>query len=72
MPSSDQLGLDLAELRAHPFLVGDPLQLEAPCLGLSADVREAEELEPAPRGVMRKEMTDINISSVPAGMPALG
>src|SRR5436309_14807057 len=45
MPSSDQLGLDLAELRAHPFLVGDPLQLEAPCLGLPADMRKAEELE---------------------------
>src|SRR5437588_5866793 len=45
MPSSDQLGLDLAELRAHPFLVGDPLQLEAPHLGLPADMREAEELE---------------------------
>jgi hypothetical protein len=27
---------------------------------------------PAPRGAMRKEMTDINISSVPAGMPAPG
>ena len=27
---------------------------------------------PAPRGAKRKEMTDINISSVPAGMPALG
>jgi hypothetical protein len=26
----------------------------------------------APRGAKRKEMTDINISSVPAGMPALG
>src|SRR5436190_22646123 len=45
MPSSDQLGLDLAELRAHPFLVGGPLQLEAPCLGLPADMRKAEELE---------------------------
>ena len=28
--------------------------------------------QPAPRGAKRKEMTDINISSVPAGMPALG
>ena len=26
----------------------------------------------APRGAKRKEMTDINISSVPVGMPALG
>jgi hypothetical protein len=26
----------------------------------------------APRGAMRKEMTDDNVSSVPAGMPALG
>jgi len=27
---------------------------------------------PAPRGAKRKEMTDINISSVPVGIPALG
>ena len=26
----------------------------------------------APRGAKRKEMTDINISSVPVGIPALG
>src|SRR5580704_4953564 len=45
MPASDQLGLDRAEFRAHPFLVGNPLQLEAPVLRLPADVREAEELE---------------------------
>jgi hypothetical protein len=38
---------------------------------LSLDAK-AEEVKPAPRGVMRKEMTDINISSVPAGMPAAG
>jgi hypothetical protein len=29
-------------------------------------------VNPAPRGAMRKEMTDSNISSVLAGMPALG
>jgi hypothetical protein len=30
------------------------------------------EIDPAPRGAMRKEMTDESISSVLAGMPALG
>jgi hypothetical protein len=30
------------------------------------------EVDPAPRGAMRKEMTDDNISSVLAGRPALG
>jgi hypothetical protein len=30
------------------------------------------EINPAPRGAMRKEMTDESISSVLAGMPALG
>ena len=30
------------QLRAHPFGVGDPLQLEPPLLGLRAHVREAE------------------------------
>jgi hypothetical protein len=33
---------------------------------------DARKRAPAPRGAKRKEMTDINISSVPAGMPALG
>jgi hypothetical protein len=33
---------------------------------------DALQLDPAPRGAMRKEMTDDNISSVLAGMPALG
>ena len=32
----------------------------------------AVKVAPAPRGAKRKEMMDINISSVPAGMPALG
>ena len=68
--------LDLApqdsELGRYPLRVGDPLELKTPCPRLRADVREAEEAEPAPRGAMRKEMTDINISSVPAGMLALG
>jgi hypothetical protein len=35
-------------------------------------MREPQEIEAAPRGAMRKEMTDINISSVPAGMTAPG
>jgi hypothetical protein len=35
-------------------------------------VVDALEVDPAPRGAMRKEMTDDNISSVLAGMPALG
>jgi hypothetical protein len=35
-------------------------------------VVNALQIDPAPRGAMRKEMTDDNISSVPAGMPALG
>jgi hypothetical protein len=35
-------------------------------------VREAEKVLPAPRGVIRKEMKDINISSVPVGIPAPG
>ena len=30
------------------------------------------EVDSAPRGAMRKEMRDENISSVPAGMPVLG
>jgi hypothetical protein len=33
---------------------------------------DALEVDPAPRGAMRKEMTDDNISSVLAGRPALG
>jgi hypothetical protein len=33
---------------------------------------DALEVDGAPRGAMRKEMTDGNISSVPAGMPVLG
>ncbi len=68
----DQLDLDLAELGAKSFRVGGPLELEPPVPCRRARVREPEELKPAPRGAMRKEMTDINISSVPAGMPALG
>jgi len=35
-------------------------------------VVDALQVDPAPRGAMRKEMTENNISSVPAGMPALG
>ncbi len=35
-------------------------------------VVDALQVDPAPRGAMRKEMTDDNISSVLAGMPALG
>jgi hypothetical protein len=35
-------------------------------------VVDALQINAAPRGAMRKEMTDINISSVLAGMPALG
>jgi hypothetical protein len=35
-------------------------------------VVDPAQVDPAPRGAMRKEMTDINISSVLAGMPALG
>jgi hypothetical protein len=35
-------------------------------------VVDALEVDPAPRGAMRKEMKDDNISSVLAGMPALG
>ena len=68
--------LDLApqdsELGRYPLRVSDPLELETPCPRLPADVREAKKPEPAPRGAMRKEMTDINISSVPAEMPAPG
>jgi len=33
---------------------------------------DALEVDAAPRGAMRKEMTESNISSVLAGMPALG
>jgi hypothetical protein len=33
---------------------------------------EAEKIQPAPRGAMRKEIKDEDISSVPAGMPAPG
>jgi hypothetical protein len=33
---------------------------------------DALQVSPAPRGVMRKEMTEGSISSVLAGMPALG
>jgi len=70
--TSQQLALKGVQLHPRPFRVGDAFEHEPPLPGLPADVREAEELEPAPRGAMRKEMTDINISSVPAGMPALG
>jgi hypothetical protein len=35
-------------------------------------VVDALEVDPAPRGAMRKEMKDDNISSVLAGMPAPG
>jgi len=35
-------------------------------------VVDALQIDPAPRGAMRKEMTDGNISSVLAGMPAPG
>jgi len=33
---------------------------------------DALQVDAAPRGAMRKEMNDDNISSVLAGMPALG
>jgi hypothetical protein len=33
---------------------------------------DALQEDPAPRGAMRKEMTDNNVSSVSAGMPAPG
>jgi hypothetical protein len=33
---------------------------------------DALQVDPAPRGAMRKEMKDDNISSVLAGMPASG
>ena len=36
------------------------------------DPRDMAKAGSAPRGAKRKEMTDINISSVPVGMPALG
>ena len=39
---------------------------------VSRDPRDMAKAGSAPRGAKRKEMTDINISSVPAGMPALG
>ena len=35
-------------------------------------VVDSLEVDTAPRGAMRKEMTESNISSVLAGMPALG
>jgi hypothetical protein len=35
-------------------------------------VVDALQIDPAPRGAMRKEMKDDNISSVLAGMPASG
>ena len=35
-------------------------------------VVDPAQIHTAPRGAMRKEMMDINISSVLAGMPALG
>ena len=38
----------------------------------SRDPRDMAKAGSAPRGAKRKEMTDINISSVPAGMPVLG
>src|SRR5579862_9743269 len=45
MPPLLDLAFQRSELGAHPFGVGDPLELEASFLGLRADVREAEELE---------------------------
>jgi hypothetical protein len=72
MHASAHLGLHRSELGLHLLLARDPLELEPPAPALRTDVREAQEIEPAPRGAMRKEMTDINISSVPAEMPAPG
>src|ERR1035438_2140809 len=40
--------------------------------GVSRDPRDMAKAGSAPRGAKRKEMTDINISSVLAGMPAPG
>jgi hypothetical protein len=70
MPAPSHLGLDRLELGAHLLLARDSSELEPPVPVLRADMRESQELEPAPRGAMRKEMMDINISSVLAGMPA--
>ena len=39
---------------------------------MSWDPRDTAKAGSAPRGAKRKEMRDINISSVPVGMPALG
>jgi hypothetical protein len=72
MPTPEQLAFDGVQLGRHPLRVGDPLELEASLPRLGAYVREAEEAKPAPRGAMRKEMTEDNISSVLAGMPAPG
>ena len=40
--------------------------------GASRDPRDMAKAGSAPRGAKRKEMTDINISSVPDGIPVLG
>jgi len=72
MHPSPQLGLDRVQLRAHLLLARDPFEHEPPAPVLRTDMRKAEKPNPAPRGAMRKEMTDINISSVPAGMPVPG
>src|ERR1700677_2337491 len=45
MPPLLDLAFQRPELGSHPFRVGNPLQLETPCLGLRADMREAKELE---------------------------
>jgi len=59
MHPTPHLGLDRVQLGAHLLLARDPLQLEPSTPVLPADVREAQEVEPAPRGAMRKEMKDI-------------
>src|SRR5437667_37550 len=45
MPTSHQLGLDLAQLRPHPLRLGDARELKPPVLGLPADMREAQKPE---------------------------
>ena len=45
MPRRISSVLTSLQLRPHPLLARDPLQLEPSALGLRADVREAEELE---------------------------
>ena len=77
MPASPELGLDLAQLRPHPFRDRDAPQPEPPAPGLRADVREAQEVErlrlaqtPRRAGCRRRAARTRSAGSCPDAAPA--